>query len=71
MHIDQGIPIPPPRYRNITQELARTILQLHTGDSVAVNDRWRAQYAYRVAKRSGFRIVTRKDEKGGWRIWRT
>jgi hypothetical protein len=66
--IETGIP-PPPKYRaNSGLHLMReAIKNLKPGESFL----WPSvSHPYFAASQVGAKITCRKDEKGGWRVWR-
>ena len=67
--IECGVPIPP-RYNKSTSELFNTLGRMKVGDSIKVPNETVACYAWQWAKKNGFKIVRRKLDGDGFRIWR-
>jgi hypothetical protein len=70
LQIEHGIPIPTATVRqggNVT-----LLKQMSVGDSIYFEPKIakKATRFYRVAKKLGYKIVIRRDEQGGMRLWR-
>lgn len=70
IQITTGIPVPPGRSRNhCGMGRMRTALStMQVGDSFL----WESdnRHPYGAAKSVGVKITTRKENGGGWRVWR-
>ena len=67
--IDHGIKCPPRGGFSEMQALREAIGSLKPDDSFVYDGNWKA-HPYRAARQLGLKIVSRRDEKGGVRIWR-
>lgn len=72
IQIESGVPLPPRNgYLGYRCQLRKAIEACNVGDSFLMDNYNKVRCAYTLAKYAGMKVATRKQEQGGWRIWRT
>lgn len=73
VQIEDNIPLPRHHYWNkdtLSKHFRSTLEAMKPGQSVVYADDIQRTAIYRAAKEVNCRIVSRKLETGGWRVWR-